>query len=82
VGIGASAGGIEALEALFASLPTQDFQAAYIVVTQLAPHRESLLREIIARHTSLPVEPVHNGASIESGRFYVLPAHAVLTIDG
>ena len=56
VGIGASAGGIDALERLFRHMPT-DTGMAFVIVTHLSPDRESLLPEIIARFTKMPVSP-------------------------
>src|SRR5262249_61260286 len=54
VGVGASAGGVEALEHLFKAMPS-DPGMAFVVVTHLAPKRESLLPEILARDTRMPV---------------------------
>ena len=53
VGIGASAGGVEALEALFRAMPP-DPGMAFVVVTHLAPKRESMLPEILARDARIP----------------------------
>jgi two-component system, chemotaxis family, CheB/CheR fusion protein len=54
VGVGASAGGVEALEALFTAMPP-DSGMAFVVVTHLDPRRESWLAQIIGRHTNMPV---------------------------
>jgi two-component sensor histidine kinase len=82
IGIGASAGGVEALEILFGSMPSA-VHAAFVIVTHLGPHRESLLTEIIARRTSLPVHTAENGGQLRPGHVYVLPADAVVTVlDG
>jgi len=79
VGIGASAGGVEALEALFRSMP-HSINAAFVVVTHLGSNRESLLAEIIARHTSMPVLPAANGERLQPNHVYVLPSDSVLTV--
>ncbi len=65
-GIGASAGGIEALTEFFGALPT-DLGLAYVVVVHLAPDHKSELPAILARRTRMPVvqqadaQPVHVG---------------------
>jgi two-component system CheB/CheR fusion protein len=82
VGIGASAGGVEALSALFRGLPA-DPGLAFVVVTHLSPDRESLLHEIIGRYTGMPVLIAADGAVIEPNTVHVLPADAILDIhDG
>jgi two-component system, chemotaxis family, CheB/CheR fusion protein len=54
VGIGASAGGVEALEGFFRAAPAENGMA-FVVVTHLPPHRDSLLAEILGRATRMPV---------------------------
>ena len=81
VGVGASAGGIEALEGLFAGIPP-DPGFAVVIVTHLNPSRESLLHEIIARHTAMPVHVVADGVRVKVGNVYVMPEDAVLGIQG
>jgi two-component system CheB/CheR fusion protein len=81
VGVGASAGGVEALEQLFASMPDQ-LEAALVVITHLSAHRESLLAEIIARRTKMPVVNATHGGRVQAGHIYVLPAEHVLTLQG
>jgi two-component system CheB/CheR fusion protein len=80
VGIGASAGGVEALEALFTAMPP-DSGMAFVVVTHLDPRRESWLAKIIGHHTSMPVAEAQDGDAVEPGRVYVLPPAAILTIE-
>ena len=82
VGIGASAGGVEALEAFFKSVPA-DSGLAFVVVTHLAPDRESMLAEILGRATKMPVVDAQDGRLVEAEHVYVLPPGAILTIhDG
>ena len=81
VGIGASAGGVEALEALFRGLP-DDPGMAFVIITHLAPHHESLLTDIIARYTAMPVRHAADGDPVEPNNVYVLPPDALLTIEG
>ncbi len=82
VGIGASAGGLRALEDFFKTVPPNPGMA-FVVVTHLAPDRESFLADILARHTELAVETAQNGQEVEQNHVYVLPPNASLTIaDG
>jgi two-component system CheB/CheR fusion protein len=81
VGIGASAGGVEALERLFGTMPA-DIEAALVVITHLGPHRETLLAEIIGRATKMPVVNATHGARLQPGHVYVLPPAHVLTLNG
>ncbi|MCG8443990.1 MAG: hypothetical protein MI723_19480, partial [Caulobacterales bacterium] len=73
VAIGASAGGLDALERLFPCLPATSAYA-YVVVTHLSPEFKSLLDELLARRTDMPVHIVSDGAPIRGGNAYVLPA--------
>ena len=79
VGIGASAGGVEALEGLFRAMPA-DSGMAFIVVTHLAPERESLIAEIIGRCTQTPAREVHDGDTIKPNHIYTLQPGTLLTI--
>jgi two-component system CheB/CheR fusion protein len=82
VGIGASAGGVEALEHLFGPMPT-DLGAAFVVNTHLAPGKASLLPEIIGRFTAMPVVSADDGAVLEPDHVYVCPPGMVLSLkDG
>jgi two-component system CheB/CheR fusion protein len=81
VGIGASAGGVEALEGLFRDLPS-DTGCGFVIVTHLSPERRSLLPEIIARYTSMTVHVAQDGAEVLPDEVHVLPADAVLGIEG
>ena len=79
VAIGASAGGVEALSALFKALPPEP-NAAFVVITHLAPNRESLLPEILARHTTMPVETAQDGNSIKCNHVYLNAADSILKV--
>jgi len=80
VGIGASAGGVEALEAFFAAMPAES-GLAFVVVMHLDPTHESWLPEIIGRRTSMPATAARDGETVEPGRVYVLPPGAIMTIS-
>jgi two-component system CheB/CheR fusion protein len=78
--IGASAGGIEAVSRVVASLPP-DFPVPIVIAQHLDPRRPSHLREILARQTPLPVRTVTEKAVLEDGVVYVVPSnrHVELT---
>ncbi len=80
VGIGASAGGLRALEGFFAPMPAKPGMA-FVVITHLAPDRKSLLVEIFARHAALPVEVAVDRQMVEADKVYVMLPNATLTID-
>ena len=79
VGIGASAGGVEALEYLFNAMPP-DPGVAFVIITHVAPQRESLLPEILARDTRMPVLIAERDQEVHPNHVYVAPAGAVLDI--
>ncbi len=81
VGIGASAGGLRALEQFFQAV-SADLGMAFVIITHLAPDRESFLTDILARHTSLTVHVASEGQKVEPNSIYVLPPNASLTIEG
>jgi two-component system CheB/CheR fusion protein len=77
VGLGASAGGLEALEEFFAELPA-DPGMAFVVVTHQAPGGVSLLPELIARRSKLPVVKIEQKTPIEANHVYVQPPGVTL----
>src|SRR3954454_19652621 len=78
-GIGASAGGVEALQALFGHMPA-DSGMAFVVITHLAPHHESVLAEIIGRSTILAASQAEDGAEVRPDHVYVIPPNRLVTI--
>lgn len=72
VGIGASAGGLEALEAFFDAMPA-DSGMAFVIVTHQAPDRVSLLPELLRNHTTMPVREVTAGVLVEQNNIYLPP---------
>ena len=72
VGLGASAGGITALEEFFGLMP-DDSGMAFVVVLHLSPEHESNLAAMLQRHTSMPVEQVNETLRVEPNRVYVIP---------
>jgi len=80
VGVGASAGGVEALTKFFAHMPA-DPGMAFLVVLHLLPGHASRLPEIIARETKLTVEQATDGTEIERNRVYVIPPDMLLRVS-
>lgn len=79
VGVGASAGGLEALLQLLGRMPP-DPGAAIVVVSHLDPHHPSMLPELLGRATSLPVEQAADGVRVQPDRVYVIAPNTALTI--
>jgi two-component system CheB/CheR fusion protein len=72
--IGSSAGGIDALSTLVATLPT-DFPAPIVIAQHLDPNRPSHLAEILGRRSTLPVRTANEHEPLEPGVVYVVPAN-------
>jgi two-component system CheB/CheR fusion protein len=72
VGIGASAGGFEALKKFFKGLP-QEIPAIFVVIQHLSPHYESNLHKILEDYTSMPVIKVTEAVHVKPGHVYVIP---------
>ena len=79
VGIGASAGGHDALKGLFEHL-SPNLPAAYVVVTHLLRTHYSHLSNIIARYTTMPVVRINGLTTVLPGQVYVLPENVVIKI--
>ncbi len=80
VSVGASAGGLDALTKLVSALPT-DGGLAYVFVQHLDPTHESLMAELLAKHTAMPVLQAADGAIIAPDHIYVIPAGRSLGVD-
>ena len=80
VGIGASAGGLEAFKAFFAHLPP-DSGMAFVLVQHLSPDHQSVLTEILARAAPIPVVEAEHRMRLEPNRVHVIPPDATLTIE-
>ncbi len=82
VGIGASAGGLNALQLMLAKLPAQT-GLAYVVVQHLAPEQPSILPTLLQRVTCLPVLQATQGLQLLPDHLYVnTPNHALTIVDG
>jgi two-component system CheB/CheR fusion protein len=79
VGIGASAGGLEAFSELLHHLPEKTGMA-FVLVQHLDPKHGSVLQEILARITKIPVTYIVYGVAVQTNYIYVIPANADLEI--
>ncbi len=79
VGIGASAGGLEVFKRLLGDLPG-DTGFAIVFIQHLDPNHHSMLAEILARATNMPVSEAADGMPVEGNHVYVIPANVDLTI--
>ncbi len=80
VGIGASAGGLEAVRELLAHLPA-DTGMAFVLVQHLDPNYESKLVELLAQIASVRVVDASDGLKVEPNHFYIIPPNKTLTIS-
>jgi len=82
VAVGASAGGLEAFTQLISHLP-DDTGMAFVLLQHLDPKQPSLLSEIIARSTAMPVQEVEDGMAVAPNQLYVIPSGQGMAIhDG
>ncbi len=71
VGIGASAGGLEALQKLLSALPANT-GFPFIIVQHLSPDYKSLLGEILGKYTEMPVVQAEDGMEVEGDKVYII----------
>ncbi|MFM9940781.1 MAG: chemotaxis protein CheB [Hyphomicrobiaceae bacterium] len=82
VGVGASAGGLDACRQLLAALPA-GHGMAFILILHLDPTHDSLMADLLANHTTMTVRQVTDGMPIERDHFYVIPPGTYLSaVDG
>ncbi|MEW4561472.1 chemotaxis protein CheB [Bremerella sp. JC770] len=72
VGVGASAGGLQAIERLFDNMP-KDSGMAFVIVQHLSPDFKSLMDELLARRTEIPIHRVEDGMALERNAIYLIP---------
>ena len=80
VGIGASAGGLEAVSVLLRQLPEKTGMA-FVLVQHLDPKHTSDLREILSRITKIPVEQVTDGVVVQPNHVYVIPPNTSMALQ-
>lgn len=81
VAVGASAGGLEALQEFFGNVPP-GLGASYVVVQHLSPDHPSMMDELLSRHTKMLVQPVEDGDLLEPDQVYVIPPAHNLICEG
>ncbi len=79
VGIGASAGGLEALTSFFKAMPANS-GLIFIVVQHLSPDRKSAMADLLAHHTSMKIFPAQHGSHIEPNCIYLQPPQSNMTL--
>ena len=79
VGLGASAGGLEALRSFFEAMPPESGMA-FVVIQHLSPDHKSRMAELLARNTRMPVAVAADGVRVEPDHVYVIPPGKCLTI--
>lgn len=80
VAVGASAGGLEALKSFFANLPEND-STTYVVIQHLSPDYKSMMAELLAKSTTLPIVQISDNSEIEQGKIYLIPPVNNLVIE-
>ena len=81
VGIGASAGGLQALQSFFGAMP-ESHHAAFVVVQHLSPDFKSFMVELLAKHTRMHVQRAEHDLKVVPGNVYLIPPKVTLTISG
>ena len=82
VGIGASAGGLEALEIFFSHMP-HDSNIAFVVIQHLSPSHKSIMGSLLSKDTQMEVIEIKDGIKLESNRVYLNPPDKnVIIING
>ncbi len=79
IGIGASAGGLEAIQDFFKAMPTNT-NLAFVVIQHLSPDYKSLMDELLARHTKIPIQIAKDGTKVEPNNIYLIPPRKNLSI--
>lgn len=80
VAIGASAGGLDALERLFQGMAV-DSGAAFVVIQHLSPDHKSMMANLLGRHTTMPVVMVEDDMGIEANHVYLIPPGSIMYVN-
>lgn len=80
VGVGASAGGLEAFKRLIKAIP-EDSGMAFILVQHLEPTHESMLADLLQRVTHIPIHEITNNIKVEPDHIYIIPSNKLLTAN-
>lgn len=81
VGIGASAGGLEALEQFFKRMP-ESSGMAFVVVQHLSPDFKSMMAELLSRWTDMPIHIVSDGMPVVANQIFLMPEKTEVIISG
>ena len=81
VALGASAGGLEALESFFRHCPS-DVDAAFVVIQHLSPDHKSIMKDLLARHTQMEIVVVEQGMQLKANQIFLIPPGMVMTLKG
>lgn len=81
VGIGASAGGLQSLEKFFANMP-EESGMAFVVIQHLSPDFKSMMAELIARQTNIPIHVAQEGMPVEADTIYLMPRRKEMIVSG
>ena len=81
IGIGASAGGLEALQQFFSCMPPNS-GLSFVVVQHLSPDYKSLMADILSKHTEMQVHQAENDMAVEADTVYLIPPKKFMTIKG
>ena len=79
VGLGASAGGLNALELFFDNMPA-DSGMAFVIIQHLSPDFKSLMDDLLSRHTSMDIHRVTSGVELQPNSIYLIPPKTMMTI--
>lgn len=79
VALGASAGGLEALQQFFKHM-SPDSGMAFVVIQHLSPDYKSMMVELLSKNTTMPVLRIENGMQIEPNQVYLIPPKTQLTL--
>ncbi|MES9915926.1 MAG: chemotaxis protein CheB, partial [Candidatus Thiodiazotropha sp. 4PDIV1] len=79
VGVGASAGGLEAIEAFFKEMPPVS-GVAFVVIQHLSPDHKSLMAELLSKRTRMPVHRAQDGMGVEPNSVYLIPPNKNLRL--
>lgn len=79
VTLGASAGGLAALEAFFKTVP-EDPDCSFVIVQHLSPDFKSLMSQLLTAYTKLPIREVDSGLQIANNHIYLIPAGCLMRI--
>ena len=80
VGIGASAGGLNAFEAFFSGLPAKvNPGVAFVIIQHLDPKHKSILSALVGRYTDLPVYEINDGMEVKPNCVYIIPPDSDLS---